>query len=255
MLISPTSEQLAEQLESLLMSPDYSHGEKLLPERALAEQFGVGRPLIREVLRRLQERGLITVVPGRGTFVRQAALTEGGGSIDVVAKRGQVTPRQLIVARSMLESEAAALAAENRTSNDLENMQNLVTSLESSNSVQDLIRADVAFHEAVAIASANPVIQIMFGSIRNLVEGIVIRSVSDPVVRDEGVPSHRNVLSAIEQRRPADARSAMLAHLDVAKRTYGDDLDRPLSEVLGSSSRTRALSVDLIAPEKAVHSE
>ncbi|WP_426518836.1 FadR/GntR family transcriptional regulator [Diaminobutyricibacter sp. McL0618] len=237
MEISPTSDQLAEQMESMLMSPAYRHGEKLLPERALAEQFGVGRPLVREVLRRLQERGLITVVPGRGTFVRQPALTESGGSVDAIAKRGQITPRQLIAARSMLESFAAFLAAQNRTEVDLERMRELLVAVESASSVSDVVRADVAFHEAVAIASNNPVIQIMFGSIRNLVEGIVIRSVSDAAVRHEGVPFHRTVFSAIEERNPEAARSAMLAHLDVAQRLYGEDLDRPLSEVVGSSVR------------------
>lgn len=232
------------------MSPEYSHGKKLMPERALAERFAVGRPLIREVLGRLQERGLITVVPGKGTFVvRQIVPTERGASIEVMAKRGQVTPRQLIVARSMLESRAAYLAAENRTPADLERMEGLLNSVEISSSFQDIVQADVAFHESVAIASANPVIQIMFGSIRNLVEGIVIRSVSDPLVRQEGVPSHRKVFTAIEKRQPGKAHDAMLAVLDVAQRLYGDDLDRPLSEVLKMHKPIKGTSI-VLAPDK-----
>lgn len=231
-----TAEGLSAHLESLLLSPSFQPGDKLLPERRLAEQYGVGRPLIREVLRRLQERGMITVIPGRGTYVRQAKLTESGASVDLVAKRGQVTPRQLIAARSMLEAEAASLASIHRSEADIMRMEHLLDSLESLASANDRIDADVAFHEAVAIASANPVIQIMFGSIRNLVRGIVIRSLSDADVRGEGIPTHRVVLEAIRDQEPVVAREAMMAHLEVAQRLYGEDLDRPLRDILASRS-------------------
>lgn len=243
MRISLTADQVASRLEQLLFTPDYTHdGERLPPERALAGQFGVGRPLIREVLRRLQERGLITVIPGKGTFVRQAKLTENGTSVDVVARRGQVTPRHLISARLMLESQAAFLAAENRTDADLDLMSKLLEILAKSNHAQQTVDADLRFHEAIAMASANPVVQIMFGSIRNLIQGVIVRSLSDPGVREEGVPSHWAVLDAIRLREPEDARLAMLAHLNIAQHFYGTDLDQPLTSILASSLQVRGWS-------------
>ncbi len=219
----------------MLFSNELRPGSQLPPERALAEQFGVGRPLIREVLGRLQERGLVTVVPGRGSFTREARLTESGGSVEVVARRGMVTPRQLIAARRMLESEAAALAAQNRTEQDLVDLHELVEILDSSDTAQRLINADVMFHEAIAEASKNPVVQIMFGSIRNLVEGIVLRSHSDAEVRSIAVPSHHLILDAIESQDSISARAAMTDHLEVASRLYGPDLDRPIRDVIATT--------------------
>jgi GntR family transcriptional repressor for pyruvate dehydrogenase complex len=229
-----TAEELLVRLDERLLSGEFAAGDKLTSERKLAEQYGISRPLLREVLGRLQERGLVTIHPGRGTFVTHAELTDGRASVHVSARRGQVTPRQLIIARSMLEAQAAELAALNRSDQDLERMRSLLDMLETLPAANDVVDADVAFHEAIAIASGNPVIQIMFGSIRELIRGVVVRSLSDTVVRDEGVPSHRLVLTAIEQRDPAAARTTMIAHLGVAQRLYGADLDKPLRDVLAS---------------------
>jgi len=236
-----TAADLESRLESRVLALDLSPGAKLDSERALAEEFGVGRPLVREVLRRLEERGLVTIVPGRGTFVQDLPLTEGGGSIDLLARRGRVTPRQLIVARSMLESEAASLAASARTEEDLARMDGYLRILASGVSAIELVEADVRFHEAIAIASGNPVIQILFGSVRKLVRGVIVRSISDRVVKDLAFPSHGLIHDAIRAGDSHAAREAMLAHLDVASRLYGQDLDRPLRDVLGQDPTRIAL--------------
>ncbi|MCU1524797.1 MAG: lutR4 [Microbacteriaceae bacterium] len=229
-----TAEELLVRLDERLLSGEYAAGDKLTSERKLAEQYGVSRPLLREVLGRLQDRGLVTIHPGRGTYVTFAELTDGRTSVHVSARRGQVTPRRLIVARSMLEAQAAELAALHRSEEDLARMRSLLDMLETLPSANDIVEADVAFHEAVAIASDNPVIQIMFGSIRELIRGVVVRRLSDPVVRDEGVPSHRLVLKSIEDRDPAAARSMMIAHLE-AMPPARDGLDvgaGPVSAIL-----------------------
>ncbi len=99
----------------------------------------------------------------------------------------------------------------------------------------DPVRAaalDVAFHESIAVASANPVIQIMFGSIRTLTYGLAIRSLTDRMVRAEGLPLHAVILKAIVNRDATAAEHAMLGHLVIAETYYGEDLDRPLNEVL-----------------------
>lgn len=231
-----SAEALAGKLENLVLSGAFKGGDQLPPERVLAEQHGVGRPLVREVLRRLQERGLIIALPGRGNFVRERKLTDPGGSIDLVSRQGQVTPQQLITARSMLESEAASLAAVHRTRLDIARMTVLLDRLEATSSLSELADADVSFHEAVAIASANPVIQIMFGSIRNLVHGVVVRSLSDDAVRDIGVPSHRPILLAIENGDALEAQQCMVIHLQVAEDFYGPDLHRPIRDVVEARS-------------------
>ncbi|WAH99169.1 FadR/GntR family transcriptional regulator [Arthrobacter sp. MMS18-M83] len=228
----PNPEDLSSWLEARIMREEFKPGEKLPSERALAEELGVGRPLVREILRGLQERGLVTSHAGRGTFVREIATTESGVSVEVMAKRGLITPRELIVARSMLETQTAHLAAAHREEPDLERMRQHLGTLEQRQSPTVALQADLAFHEAIALASGNRVLQIMFGSIRNLIQGIMIRSLSDAAVRAEALPSHQLIYEAILAGDGDLAREHMRGHLAVAEKLYGDDLDKAIRDVV-----------------------
>src|ERR687888_26944 len=79
-----TAQALVDRLETDIVARTLAPGERLPSERKLVERYGVSRPIVREVLRRLQERGLIVVHPGRGSFVRELTPTRGFASIDVL---------------------------------------------------------------------------------------------------------------------------------------------------------------------------
>jgi GntR family transcriptional regulator, transcriptional repressor for pyruvate dehydrogenase complex len=230
--IPMTAAQLAERLEGAIVAQVWKPGAKLESERQLAERYRIGRPAVRETLRRLQERGLIVVQPGRGSFVRELRATHGTASAELMTRRGQITARQLARARQMLESESAALAAENRTEEELERMRRLLAEFDAASDVTVMAEFDLAFHEAIMVASGNVVMQIMFGSIRNLTHGIMLRSLTDRRVRDAGAPIHHTVFDAIEAQDPDRARAAMLEHLHLAETHYGADIDEPLADVL-----------------------
>jgi GntR family transcriptional regulator, transcriptional repressor for pyruvate dehydrogenase complex len=224
-------ETLAERLELELLSRRLSAGSKLDSERQLAQRFGVSRPMVREVLRALEERGLIEVLPGRGAFVRDVALADAVRPLDTIYRQRKPTPRELIQARMMLERETATLAAEHATEADLEAMEAALRRYDEARDLLARARADIAFHAAVAHASHNPVIETMFGSITTLTFELMLRSLGDPHVTREGVPYHREILNAISARDPEAARAAMAGHLTVALRMYGDDLDKSLDLV------------------------
>lgn len=230
-----TGAALEEQLEGWVLSGEWPPGHRLPSERQLAEEFQLSRPVVRETLRNLTERGLLSVVPGRGRFVRESRPTQGDTTVELMARRGQVTARHLMVARRMLESEAAHLAALNHNTDDVRQMKTILSALDSKSSeVGVSAELDVAFHEAIAVASANPVIQIMFGSIRPLTHGLVLRSLTDRDVRQAGLPYHQRILDAVLAHDAEAAREAMATHLSLAEEYYGQDLDRPLADVLRS---------------------
>jgi len=227
-----TPDQLADELERLIISNTWTPGAKLPSERQLAEQYRLSRPTVREGLRRIQERGLIVAQPGRGSFVRETRPTDGSVSVEMATRRKQVTARELARARQMLESETAALAAENRTDSELRQMRNLLERFDSANDISQEIAFDLAFHEAIVIASRNVVMQLMFGSIRSLTQGFMLRSLTDRTVRGAGAPIHHTILEAIERRDAETARDAMRAHLLVAESHYGEDIDQPMDDML-----------------------
>lgn len=235
-------QQIVDAIEHEIVSGRWRAGSKLPGERPLADEIGVSRPVIREALRVIAERGLISVVPGKGSFVRKFNPAGEGASADVLVRSSPVTARHLVAARVMLEGEAASLAAENRTDEDLTTMKNLLAGFDTV-PIDGAADLDLAFHEAIAIASHNPVLQMMFGSIRPLSHGIMLRSLSDHEVRHAAAPLHGVILDAIERQDAAVARRAMTEHLDAAVKYYGADLDRPLVEVL----RQRATSIPSLA--------
>ncbi|HEU5222921.1 MAG TPA: FadR/GntR family transcriptional regulator [Candidatus Lumbricidophila sp.] len=244
-----TTQSLLDRLESTILTRTWVAGQRLPSERQLADDFGVSRPVVRESLRRLQERGLIVVHPGRGSFVTEINPTRGGASAEQLVHLGDVTFRHLIAARRMLESEAAAQAADHRTDADLVRMYEILDALDSvsiADNMEVCAGLDVAFHEAIAVASGNPVIQLMFGNIRRLVVGMVYRSMTDRALRQHGVPIHRHVLNAVKDRDATAARKAMADHLDLAWEQYGADLDRPVASVLDRRAEDLPELADLL---------
>lgn len=241
-----TADQLADELERLITSNTWRPGAKLPSERQLAEQYRLSRPTVREGLRRIQERGLIVAEPGRGSFVREARPTDGSVSVEMATRRRQVTARELARARQMLESETAGLAAENRTDLELRQMQNLLERFDTANDIAQEITFDLAFHEAIVIASRNVVLQLMFGSIRSLTQGFMLRSLTDRTVRGAGAPIHHTILEAIKYRDAEAARGAMRAHLLVAESHYGEDIDQPMDDMLRRWASQVPLAPDIL---------
>ena len=112
--------------------------------------------------------------------MREARPTYGSVSVEMATRRRQVTARQLARARQMLESEGAGVVAENRTDPELRQMQNLLERFDDANDIAQEISFDLAFHETIVIASRNVVLQLMFGSIRSLTQGLMLEEPQRP---------------------------------------------------------------------------
>ena len=222
-------ETIVGALREQVLSGELRPGDKLPSERQLAQGFGVSRPVIREVLRSLADQGLVQILPGKGAYVRPASEGDVAQVFEVALHRNQVTPQQLIEARKMLECEAAYLAAMRATNEDLHPLRLALAQLETAGNVLEQVKWDLAFHLGVVRAAHNPVIEMMFGSIRSFTVEMMLRSLSDPAVAGEGLGLHHEVLRALDAKSPVAAREAMAKHLAVAEQRYGEDLDRPLS--------------------------
>lgn len=227
----PTQAEIVASLEGAILSGRMATGTKLPSERAFAERSGISRTALREALRTLAARNLVEIVPGRGAFVRQPRSTDGARPIDTLLRRSQATPRHLVEARIMLEATSAALAAERAERGEIGEMADAIDELNHTSDPIRQARYDMAFHLAIAHASRNPVIEIMFGAIVPLSVELMLRSLTDASVADVSLPYHQRILDAIRQREPESARLAMTEHLAVADRTYGADYDRTLESV------------------------
>jgi GntR family transcriptional repressor for pyruvate dehydrogenase complex len=258
-----TRSEVASQLEAEVLSGGLEAGTKLPSERELALRLGVSRPLVREALRSLVERGLVEISPGRGAFVRAASTAEAVRPLGSHYLRQKITPRHLIEVRMIIEPAAARLAATRATEPEIEALGHAVEQITVSQSVLDQARWDIALHRLVAQMSRNPVIETTFESIATLVFELMLRSLSDPKIRAASAPYHRALYEAIRDSDPQGAHDAMLAHHESGGKFYGKDLDssldvvarRELERLLGPSASLERVIVEVVLEQAATDGE
>ena len=219
---------LAIHLRDSIVAGRYPAGAKLPSERSLAEDFGVSRPVVREVLRGLSDQGLVDIQPARGTFVRGPETADGARSLDVLYRRKDATVRELMEVRLMLETQSARLAALHATSSELRAMRWCLDEFAHAGNVLEEAQLDLAFHALIIKASHNTVFDIIYGSISPLVFELMLRSLSDEHVKSAGAPLHERLWSALRDHDPDTAAAIMTDHLTMAEFLYGSDYDRSL---------------------------
>ncbi len=208
-------EQIVQQIEQRILHGDLKIGERLPPERELAEQFGVSRTAVREAVKALRQKGLVEIQPGRGTFITNGAsqvvrdsfcLLMGIGGMDGSAN--------LVEVREIIEPEIAALAAARANEDHIAAMREAVATMDAALQDPDrFIEADLEFHLALAEATHNALIPTLIDSIVDL-----LRVQRARILRVEGGPQrgqvhHKRILNAVVKRDSEAARKAMRAHL------------------------------------------
>lgn len=217
------SDQVATQLQSLVLNNAIKPGEKLPSERELCELLGVSRTVVREAVRSLVVKGLLEVRQGGGTIVRapDPALVSEMMSLMLRTSSGDVAFTHVQEARRLLEVELAALAAERRSDVDLAQMQaQLAIMLEYAADAERWAEADVAFHAAIANATHNPLFPVLLGSIADLLLEVRRTGIR---LRDTPTKAYQHHLTIFERIRAGDrlgARKAMQEHLHESEQTF-----------------------------------
>lgn len=219
----------AHVVESILRG-DFAPSNKLPTEGALASQFGVSRPTVREALARLRSDGIIDSKRGAGSTVIRAP-----GSPVVVATpiKSLADIERYYAFRSCIEMGAAAGAAEFREEADLEALRQafdaLNTAMETGHSGAD---EDVRFHLAIARASHNPffvtTIDTSVAPIRQFIE--LARNITDKKSLERvrtTQAEHQAIVDAITRRSPGDAAEAIRIHILNAKRRIFESTQLP----------------------------
>ncbi|MEX0348066.1 MAG: FadR/GntR family transcriptional regulator [Paracoccaceae bacterium] len=213
---------IARKLAGDIESGRYFVGERLPPERELAQKLDVSRTTVREALLALEIMRFIEIRVGSGVFVLDQSQR---AQSDFVEPDG-APPSDVLAARRIIEGETAALAARNATTADLNKMQATIDEMAAS--IHDIARfdvADAAFHTAISKAAANDVLAGFVAHLWRMREGNMWTRWYDQTRhasnREKSVEHHKIILRAIERRAPEVARTAMQTHLDgLAERFY-----------------------------------
>lgn len=222
-------EKIVEQIEQQILDGHLTAGDQLPPERDLAERFGVSRTAVREAVRTLTQKGLVEVLPGRGTFVADDVSRALRHSLDLMVKIGRMaSPGSLVELREILEPEIAAMAATRASEEHIATMRAAVEamdvalqgmlvepigSVKHTEAADAYIEADLDFHLALAEATYNPLIPTLIDSIVDLLRDQRKRLASVEGGGERGQYHHRIILQTVAERDPDAARETMKAHL------------------------------------------
>ncbi|MFF0905515.1 UNVERIFIED_CONTAM: FadR/GntR family transcriptional regulator [Kocuria sp. CPCC 205316] len=218
-------EAVAEDLLERILEGEVGPHEALPPEAEIAREADVSRLTVREALKALQAQNIVYVRRGLGTYVNPPDAWTGLEAILKAAARGTTSHQvalRLLEVRRMVETGSAELAAVHVTPQDLVAMEDSVRDLERAHEAQDLdevTRADMAFHDAVLRASGNPFVPVLLAQLSQLLYVERRATSAFPEVQRHAIEHHRRVLEAIGTRDPETARKAMEAHID---QTYTD---------------------------------
>ena len=223
---------VAEQIVTMIEDGVFPPNSRLPGERELAEQLRVSRVTVREAEIFLQAQGVIQVRTGSGAYVMDPS--EHNGSLP------DVSAFELTEARTLFESEAAALAARGISDETLGILEGYLEQLRGSDGEAEL--ADREFHRTIASASGNAAVRHVVEMLwRIRMESKEVRQVYDAVCHgdaEEREAEHREILDALRARDPAAARNAMREHfrrliksmLDVTEELALEELRRKANE-------------------------
>jgi GntR family transcriptional regulator, transcriptional repressor for pyruvate dehydrogenase complex len=221
------SQQVVNHLRELIQKGTLKPGERLPPERELAEMLQVSRPTLRAGLRSLAAMGVLESRHGSGTYVVEV---DGPPVLDseplrlMAALRG-FTSDEMFEARLALETTAAGLAAERANEEELLNMaEELAGIFECVDDPDNFLIHDVEFHRAIAAASRNRIVAALTEMVVTTMYDVRKETVGRARDLKESAEWHRRLYRAVKAHKPDDAREAMREHLMRARAAQKQEL-------------------------------
>jgi DNA-binding GntR family transcriptional regulator len=207
-------ERVYEVLKRSIIFQEIPPGEKI-DEETLASQLGVSRTPIRESLCRLENEGIVKIIPRRGAFV---------------VKHSQERIVEILLLREALEGLAVRLAAENISEATLEELKLLFRDFSESNIRQrskNYTQADLAFHTLIVNQSKNDLLGSMMKILNDHIQMLRLRTVALEGRPEQSLTEHLKIIEALEKRNPSLAESLMREHIQKIResvlRNFGNE--------------------------------
>jgi len=209
------SEEVHRQLKEAILAGHYSPGDRLPSEKAFCETFGVGRPVVREALRSLENSGLITVRPGAGggAFVQKIDSSILTDTFEGIVKMDKVSLQDLTEARLALEMGALPLIlARIKPENLAELEQNLE---EVRENLRQGIRGkrNLAFHVLLLKASGNPLLIKIAEGLFDLMSKLLEQYAYSDVRSRSVMKIHEELIRLLKAKEYDEVRDLLEAHI------------------------------------------
>jgi DNA-binding FadR family transcriptional regulator len=239
--VSRASTSIVAQIRSAITSGRLKAGDRLAPERGLAEQFGVSRVTVRDALRALEVMGLVEVRVGArgGAFVTMPTGSVVAQSMSDLMMLSALAPGDIVEARLMVELATVSLACARGSEEDFARLRQLCERGRAA------LRADTytrelswEFHALLAAAAQNGAIEGLTQSFRSTLSMHPVRERVGPQNHAHTVTEHFKVLEALERRDVEAARREIARHL--LRGTGMSRRAKPLLDAWGASPERAA---------------
>jgi len=216
-------ERVAEQISRLIAAEEFRKGDKLPPERNLAKQLRVSRPVIREAMIALELVGLVEVRTGAGTYVKSVTRTP------VTLLGSGPSPFELLAARRLVEGEVAALAASTAAAADIAAFRRLNEEIKRETEAgRTGVEPDRLFHRTLAESTRNSVLAELVASLWQGMTGPILNRLHEltnrPGKHRTNIADHEAIIAAVERGDADAARNAMATHIRHVETVFVEDV-------------------------------
>jgi len=208
-------EDVARQVQKLIVDGALKPGDVLPPERQLAERFAVSRNSVRDALRVLELTGLIVARHGEGNVVADISTETLVAPIALLLLRKRTQVADLLDVRKMLEPALAARAALHASEAEVARLETILDrQRHKALCGQPTIEEDSEFHYVIALAARNGVVLKLLDLLMDLLRETRARSLQVEGRLERSLKGHERVLEAIRGGDPSAAEREMRAHLE-----------------------------------------
>jgi GntR family transcriptional repressor for pyruvate dehydrogenase complex len=218
--VKKVTSAILEQLEDRILGGDLVEGQKLPSEQELAEQAGVGRRAIREALKALEMKGLITIRKGSGAFVVrndfESYMDTLLRNVHAYLKLDRAKLGHILQFRELLAGSIIRLLASNPRPEVMEKIQASISLQEQALAAKNAgqyNRAHLDYHLAIVNSVENPVVTMMYSQVIKLLQPYMKISGSNLGIMRSSIAEHKKILRAIKAGDVQAAQAAFHEHL------------------------------------------
>jgi GntR family transcriptional repressor for pyruvate dehydrogenase complex len=216
-----TFEQILLQIEEAIIDGRLKPGDRLPPERELAQTFAVSRASVREALRVLEMFGVIMARrgtgPDAGSIVAASAQNGLESALRLHVGLLRIPTRDMVEVRAVLEQQAAQKAAERADEKMTARLHEIVDGMRAATAISEFNELDTEFHVELARVSGNALLPVLMEALRGTMRRAMLegfeRLADWRAERDHLAGEHERMIGYIEAGDQVAAGAAMQGHV------------------------------------------
>lgn len=210
-------QKISEDIIDFILNQHLQPGDKLPNEAILSKQLDIGRSSLREAMKLLVSRNIVTIKQGSGTYVASSpGIVDDPFGFTFISDKKKLV-QDLLEIRFLLEPSIAAMSATYADKNDISKINRLCNEVEElMGQKKDHTQKDIEFHTAIAMGSKNLVIPRLIPIINSSIPLFV--ETTGNILKTETIETHREIAEAIAEHNAVRAQDAMYMHLMYNKR-------------------------------------